>query len=217
MGKLKGITMNPDDNALNDIKSERTLVLLKPDAVTRHIVGEILQRFERKNMKIIGIKMVWPTAERAGEHYADDEEWYKDTGGKTLANYEKQGVEMSSTAREMGVKIRDTLMESLTAGPVVALVLEGAHVIELTRTMRGSTSPRDAVPGTIGFDYTLDSYELSDSGGWSIRNVIHCSDSPESSAREITLWFNEDEVLNYETVGSRVMYTKDWYQHTDNK
>ena len=207
--------MQPDDKKLEKIRTERTLVLLKPDAVSRHIVGEILQRFERKNMKIVGLKLVWPTKKMAGDHYADDDEWYEDTGGKTLGNYEKQGVKLDMTAREMGVKIRNTLMESLTAGPVVAIVLEGAHVIELTRKMRGSTSPRDAEPGTIGFDYTLDSYELSDSGGWSIRNIIHCSDSAENSEREIAIWFNDGEVLNYETAGSRVMYTKDWYQHTD--
>lgn len=207
--------MQPDDKKLDEIRGERTLVLLKPDAVSRHIVGEILQRFERKNMKIVGLKLVWPTKDMAGEHYADDDAWYEDTGGKTLGNYKKQGVELDMTAREMGVKIRNTLMESLTAGPVVAIVLEGAHVIELTRKMRGSTSPRDAEPGTIGFDYTLDSYELSDSGGWSIRNIIHCSDSVENAEREIAIWFNKGEVLSYETAGSRVMYTKDWYQHTD--
>ncbi len=207
--------MEPDAKKLDQIRSERTLVLLKPDAVSRHIVGEIMQRFERKNMKIVGMKMIWPTSEKAGQHYADDEEWYEDTGGKTVANYKKQGIDTGMTAREMGVKIRDTLMESLTAGPIVALVLEGAHVIELARKMRGSTSPRDGEPGTIGFDYTLDSYELSDSGGWSIRNVMHCSDSVENANREIAVWFDVDEVLNYETSGSRIMYTKDWYQHTD--
>ncbi len=207
--------MNPDAQQLHKIKSERTLVLLKPDAVSRHIVGEIMQRFERKNMKIVGLKMVWPTEDQAGSHYADDDAWYEDTGGKTLSNYKKQGHDIDMTAREMGVKIRNTLMESLTAGPVVAIVLEGAHVIELTRAMRGSTSPRDAIPGTIGFDYTLDSYELSDSGGWSIRNIIHCSDSVDNAEREMAIWFNDGEILNYETAGSRVMYTKDWYQHTD--
>lgn len=209
--------MNPDSKRLDEIRSEQSLVLLKPDAVSRHIIGEILQRFERKNMKIVGLKMVWPTKDLAGKHYADDEEWYENTGGKTLANYTKQGVDLGLSAREMGVKIRNTLMESLTAGPVVAIVLEGAHVIELTRKMRGSTSPRDAEPGTIGFDYTLDSYELSDSGGWSIRNVIHCSDSPENAAREVAIWFKPEEVLSYETLGSQLMYTKDWYQHTDEK
>ncbi len=206
--------MQPNEEKLQQIKSERTLVLLKPDAVARHIIGEILQRFERKNMKIVGLKMVWATQSQAEQHYADDEEWYQDTGSKTLANYEKQGIKLDLTPKEMAVKIRDTLMESLTAGPVVAIVLEGAHVIELTRKMRGSTSPRDAQPGTIGFDYTLDSYELSDSGGWSIRNIIHCSDSPDNANREIAIWFGEGEVLDYETAGSRVMYTKDWYQRT---
>ena len=207
--------MQPDSKKLDAIRKERTLVLLKPDAVSRHIVGEIMQRFERKNMKIVGLKLAWPTKEKAGLHYADDEDWYQETGSKTLANYKKQGVDLDMTAREMAVRIRNTLMESLTAGPVVAMVLEGAHVIELTRKMRGSTSPRDSEPGTIGFDYTLDSYELSDSGGWSIRNVIHSSDSAENADREIAIWFDKDEVLSYETAGSRVMYTKDWYQHTD--
>lgn len=207
--------MNPDKQQLDNIKSERTLVLLKPDAVARHIVGEIISRFERKGMKIVAMKMVWPSKNLAGQHYVDDESWYKDTGGKTVENYKSQGIDVDISPIEMGKKIRNTLMESMTAGPVMAIVLEGAHVIELCRIMRGSTSPRNAQPGTIGFDYTLDSYELSDSGGWSIRNVIHCSDSTENANREIELWFNDNEVLNYETAGSRVMYTKDWYQHKD--
>ena len=207
--------MQPDADKLDEIRRERTLVLLKPDAVSRHIVGEILQRFERKNMKIVGMKMTWPTKDMAADHYADDEAWYEDTGNKTYNNYKEQGVEIDMTPRELAVRIRNILMESLTAGPVVALVLEGAHVIELTRKMRGSTSPRNAEPGTIGFDYTLDSYELSDRGGWSIRNIIHCSDSVDNANREIDIWFDKHEVLSYETAGSRIMYTKDWYQHTD--
>ncbi len=204
--------MRPDEQELKSIKSERTLVLLKPDAVSRHLVGEIIQRFERKNLKIIGLKMVWPTKEQTGRHYAEDEEWYLDTGGRTLKNYEDQGVKLSLTAREMGVKIREINMENLSAGPVVAIALEGAHVVESARKMRGQTSPRSSQPGTIGFDYSVDSYELADRGGWAVRNIIHCSDSSENANRELMIWFEEHELLSFETAHSRVVYTKDWYQ-----
>jgi nucleoside-diphosphate kinase len=115
------------------------------------------------------------------------------------------------SARELALNTHRKLMESLTAGPVVALALEGAHVIEVVRKMRGATSPLFSDVGTIGFDYSLESYELSDSGDWAIKNIIHGSDSPESAEREIAIWFKPEEVVNYETAITEVAYTKNWY------
>ena len=203
--------MKPDEQMLEQLRRERTLVLIKPDAVARHLVGEIISRFERKGIKLAAMKLVWPTEEMTDKHYTDSEEWYMDTGNRTYQGYIEKGIEPPMGPRELAVEVRHKLMDALTAGPVVALVLEGAHVIEVVRKMRGATSPLKAEVGTIGFDYTLESYQVSDAGGWAIKNIIHASDSVENAAREIAIWFKPDEVVDYETVITEVAYTKNWY------
>lgn len=203
--------MKPDEKMLKDLRHERSLVLIKPDAVARHIVGEIISRFERKGLKLVALKLVWPDEEKTGQHYVATEEWLMDTGGKTYQSYVDKGVTPPVGPRELALQVRERLMESLTAGPVVAMVLEGAHVIEVVRKMRGATSPLGAEVGTIGFDYSLESYQLSDAGGWAIKNIIHASDSRENAEREIKIWFQPDELVNYETVITEVAYTRNWY------
>lgn len=199
-----------DDKKLIELRNERTLVLLKPDAVKRQIVGELVTRFERKGLKICGMKMVVPTEALAGQHYTDSEEWLKDSGERTYNSYVEKGIEPPMSARDLALNTRRKLMGGLTAGPLVALVLQGAHVIEIVRKMRGATSPQAADVGTIGFDYSVDSYELADAGDWPIRNIIHASDSVENAEREINIWFNEGEVLDYTSAIEHILYSKDW-------
>lgn len=199
-----------DDKKLIELRNERTLVLLKPDAVKRQIVGELVTRFERKGLKICGMKMVMPTEALAGQHYTDSEEWLKDSGERTYNSYVEKGIEPPMSARDLALNTRRKLMGGLTAGPLVALVLQGAHVIEIVRKMRGATSPQAADVGTIGFDYSVDSYELADAGDWPIRNIIHASDSVENAEREINIWFNEGEVLDYTSAIEHILYSKDW-------
>ena len=202
----------PDQKKLDEMRRERTLVIIKPDGVMRHIVGEVLSRFERKGLKIVGMKMLWPSRKLAERHYVDTEEWLESSGTRTYNSYLEKGITPTLTPREIALNTRRKLIDHLTAGPVVALVLEGAHAIEVVRKMRGNTSPRSAEVGTIGFDYTLESYELSDAGDWAIKNVIHASDSPAEVAREIKLWFASDELVNYDTAIDHVIYTNDWFQ-----
>ncbi|HEY6737140.1 MAG TPA: nucleoside-diphosphate kinase [Candidatus Saccharimonadia bacterium] len=202
--------MEGNDKRLAELRHERSLVLIKPDAVARHLVGEILNRFERKGLKIAALKLVWPTLEMAGEHYELTEEWLKSSGERTYKGYLDKGLEPPAEPRELAMNTRRKLMDALTAGPVVAMVLEGAHVIEVVRKMRGNTSPLFAEVGTIGFDYSLESYELSDAGDWAIKNIIHGSDSPESAAREMNIWFRPEDIVEYETIVTEMAYKKDW-------
>lgn len=199
-----------DDKKLMELRNGRTLVLLKPDAVKRQIVGELVTRFERKGLKICGMKMVMPTEAHAGQHYTDSEEWLKESGERTYNSYVEKGIEPPMSARDLALNTRRKLMGGLTAGPLVALVLQGAHVIEIVRKMRGATSPQAADVGTIGFDYSVDSYELADAGDWPIRNIIHASDSVENAEREINIWFNEGEVLDYTSAIEHILYSKEW-------
>ncbi len=207
---------NADKQRLDALRREKSLVVIKPDAVMRKLVGELITRFERKGLKIVGLKMVWPSRDLAERHYIDSEEWLVETGTKTVNSYLEKGVTTDLTAREIGLNTRQKLVHHMTAGPVVAMILEGAHSIEVVRKMRGATSPLAASVGTIGFDYTLESYELADAGDWAIKNVIHASDSPENSAREIKIWFKPEEVVDYDTTIDRVLYSNDWFQRPKN-
>ena len=208
----KDIIINGDKERLELLRHERSLVIIKPDGVIRHLVGEIISRFESKGLKIVAMKMIHPTKELVENHYMADEDWYMSTGTRTLAGYETQGIDAGMTAREIGLNTRRKLMEYLGAGPVVVMVLEGAHVIESVRKMRGATSPLGAEVGSIGFDYTLESYNLADAGGWAIRNIIHGSDAPEAAQREIKLWFKDDEIVEYSTALEHIIYGTEWHQ-----
>jgi nucleoside-diphosphate kinase len=201
-----------DPKKLEELKRERTLVLIKPDAVARHLVGEIITRFERKGIKLAALKLVHPTKQQTEAHYTDSEEWIKDTGERTYQSYLDKGLEPPAQPRELALRVRSMLMEALLAGPVVAMVLEGAHVIEAVRKMRGATSPTNADVGTIGFDYSVSSYQVSDAGDWPVQNIIHGSDSPANAEREIAIWFKPEEIIDYETVITKVFYKKDWHK-----
>ena len=203
--------MQPDKDKLQKLITEKSLVIIKPDGVLRGIVGELITRFERKGLKIIGMKMLWPNKDLVAKHYTDSEEWLMDTGTRAYNNYVEKGVKIEATPKELAMEIRNRLVDLMTAGPVVVLVLQGAHAIEVVRRMRGSTSPLKADVGTIGFDYTLESYELADTGGWAIRNVIHASDSNENADREINIWFTKNEILDYSTAIDDILYGINWY------
>jgi len=135
---------------------ERTFVALKPDAVKRGLIGRIIERFENKGYQIIGLKIMTISRELAGRHYAE----------------------------HVGKPFYDNLIEYITSGPVVAMVLEGENTVEAVRNMMGATNPNNAEAGTIRADFaqTMDA------------NVVHGSDSVESAKREIALFFKEDEL-----------------------
>ncbi|MCM2325460.1 MAG: nucleoside-diphosphate kinase [Candidatus Woesearchaeota archaeon] len=151
---------------------ERTLVLLKPDAVQRGLIGEIITRFEKVGLKMVGMKMVWVDRDFSKKHYKDHVEkgFYK-------------GLE-------------DFIVE----GPLLALAVEGIHAVELIRKMVGSTEPRKALPGTIRGDFAQHSYEYADKKGIAIKNLIHASDTAENAKRELELWFKKEEMHSYKTL-----------------
>tara|TARA_Y100000310_G_scaffold344538_1_gene457828 strand:- start:2492 stop:3070 length:579 start_codon:yes stop_codon:yes gene_type:complete len=187
---------------------ERSLVLLKPDAVQRGISGEIISKFEKATLKIIGLKMVYADEDIAGTHYANDEEWLKSVGTKTKASYEKRGVEVTETELEIGQRIRRQLMHFISMSPCVAICIEGHNAIKKVRNIVGPTAPSDAQPGTIRGDFSIDSYSLADQSGRPIQNLIHASDSKESAEKEINIWFTEKEIHPYKRVDEELIYRK---------
>lgn len=187
---------------------EKTLVLLKPDSVQRGLIGEIISRFERVGLKIIGMKMVYADEKLAGEHYADDEEWYKSVGEKASNAAKKRGVEEKRTPVEIGMAVRDMLMSYISMSPVIALVLEGHGAVKLVRKLVGDTNPQSSAPGTIRGDYTIDSYALADTSGRPIQNLIHASGEVHEAEREIKLWFKDEELHAWKRVDEALIYRK---------
>ena len=189
---------------------ERSLLILKPDAVQRGLVGEIISRFERKGLKIVGMKMIWPDKKLAVKHYYKSKEEKTITGERTIASYKARGVELKDTPIAIAERIQKRLVNYLTTGPVIAFVLEGAHAIDFVRKIRGNTSPLDADVDTITADYTIDSYFLSDPDERSVRNLVHASGSMAEAKREIDLWFKKEELHNYDLAIDKILYSKEW-------
>jgi len=178
---------------------EKTLVLIKPDGVVRSLVGEIISRFEKTGLKIIAMKMLWADEELAKKHYILEESWAKATFERTKATKEKEGKTMPyKDHMDFGKTIQQWNANFLREGPVIALVLEGPHAVEIVRKMVGTTEPRQSPPGTIRGDYAMiESYTLSDEKKRVLRNLVHASDSVETANREITVWFSPKEIHSY--------------------
>jgi len=181
--------------------NQRTLVLVKPDGVERGLVGEIIHRFEKVGLKIIGLKMVKVDADLAFKHYGQNEEWFEKIGEKVREFYNRVGYDPGEefnklSNRQIGELVQKWNVEYLVAGPVVAIVLEGPHAIEVVRKIIGPTYPEEAPPGTIRGDYALDSPLTSNLEKRSVRNLIHASSKLEEADLEIKLWFKEDELIN---------------------
>lgn len=155
---------------------EKTLVVIKPDGVQRGLTGRIIERFENAGLKIIGMKMAHVDEQFAAKHYFD-------------------------VAERRGEKVFKANLDFITAGPVVAMVLEGVEAIATVRKIVGDTEPKGAMPGTIRGDFAHQSYEWTNKGNVkAIRNLIHASSSKSDAKKEISLWFNKAEIHTYKTV-----------------
>lgn len=190
---------------------EQTLIVFKPDAVQRGVISEILGRFERVGLKIVASKMLMVTDDLAAKHYpVTREEFLRGMGEKTLENYEKYGIDAqerhgTTDTLEIGKMIRTWLIEYMKESPVLAIVLEGPHAVELVRKMLGHTLPLLAAPGTIRGDYAYDSSYLANRDARAIKNLLHASGTVEEAEYEIPLWFGKDEIFSYERVEEKVM------------
>jgi len=190
-------------------KNERTLVLLKPDAVQRSLIGEIIKRFERVGLKFLTLKMVIPVSEQALEHYYKEDDWFKMVGNRTIEALKIKNQPIEKSAIEYGKDRQKALVNFLCAGPVVVMVLQGNQVCEIVRKIVGGTEPRTSDVGTIRGDYTIDSYALADFDDRAVRNLVHASENPEEAEREIKLWFTEGEILKYNLVQDEILYDVD--------
>lgn len=159
-------------------KTERTLIVFKPDSVQRGIVGEILSRFEKAGLKIIGAKMLQPSYDHYYHHYES----------------------IGNMISRRGQRTFEITLSMMNEGPVIAFVLEGIEAVELVRKMVGSTEPKSALPGTIRGDYAHMSFSYANENQIGIPNVIHASGNREEAEKEIDYWFSETELFSYTAV-----------------
>jgi nucleoside-diphosphate kinase len=154
---------------------ERTLVILKPDAVQRGLTGRVIQRFEDAGLKIVGMKMKWVNEDFGKRHYFD-------------------------LAQRRGEDVLKRMLRYITEGPVIVFVLEGISAVEQVRKMSGSTEPKSASPGTIRGDFSHYSYAAGDAKNIGVKNIVHSSGSLDEAKYEIALWFTPEELHTYKTV-----------------
>ncbi len=157
---------------------ERTLIVFKPDAVQRGLVGEILHRFERAGLKVVGAKMIHPDYDHYFQHY--------------------EGIGTLKTRK--GEKIFEDQLAAMQESPVIAMVLEGVEAVEFVRKMVGDTQPKTAQPGTIRGDYAHVTYGAAASVNRGVANIIHASAELDEAQKEIAHWFKPGELFDYEAV-----------------
>jgi nucleoside-diphosphate kinase len=191
---------------------ERSLVLVKPDGVQRGLIGEIISRFEKAGLKIIGAKMIHVDKELVSKHYPDSRtELLENIGKKTLETYAKYGMDANEELGTMdpvalGKMVNSWNMEFLSSGPVMAMVLEGVHAIDSIRMIVGATLPVFAQPGTIRGDFSIDSPALANTKKRPVRNLVHASGNLEEAKYEIQLWFHENELYSYRRADEAIMF-----------
>ena len=162
------------------MQKERTLVLLKPDAVQRNLAGEIISRFERVGFKIVAMKFLLPSKDQVRSHYKINE--------------------------ALKPEILERLVEFMSASPIVAVVLEGNKAIPIVRKLVGSTEPLQSDVRPIRGDFTVDSYDLADADKRAVRNLVHASSSESDAEKEIKVWFANEELVNYKTIREKILY-----------
>ncbi len=185
---------------------ERTYVMIKPDGVRKGLIGEVIKRFEQRDLKIVAIEMFEPTRELIDGHYPSDEKWIRRVGQKTLSTYEKYGFDAmkelgTEDELEIGQKVRGWLLDFMVSAPMVRMVVQGTHAIDMVRKIAGETMPYLADMGTIRGDYSNDSPALANKEKRAVMNIVHASETPEEAEHEIKYWFGDKPIFDYSRFG----------------
>lgn len=189
-------------------KEEKTFVLIKPDGVRKGLVGEVIKRFEQRDLKIVALEMFQPTAKQIDNHYPKDAAWITRLGEKTLATYEKYGYdaekELGSTdARVIGPHVRKWVIDYMISAPLVKMVVQGVHAVDMVRKIAGPTMPYVADMGTLRGDYSSDSPALANKEKRAVMNILHASETQQEAKHEIEYWFGKGKsaVFQYKRYG----------------
>lgn len=187
-------------------KHERTFVIIKPDGVQRGLIGEIIRRFERTGLKLVGTRFGIADEKKLWEHYNKDDAWFLKKGTKIAEDKKAAGLPVEKEPIEYGKDIIRQLVAFMTSGPVFMMVWEGNQAAAVIRKITGGTEPATSDVGTIRGDLTIDSYGIAAVDDRAVRNLIHCSENVEDANREVSLWFTESELLDYRLITEAILY-----------
>lgn len=192
-------------------KEEKTVVLIKPDGVKRGLVGEIISRIEKRGLKIISLEMFHAQKEQIDNHYPKDEKWIRRLGEKTFKNYQEFGLDVkkdfgTEDSFEIGKRIREWLVDYLTSGPMVKMIVKGVHAISMVRKLAGATMPTEAEMGTIRGDFSVDSATAANRDKRAVHNVLHVSETLEEAEHELDFWFAAEDIYDYKRVEEDLMF-----------
>lgn len=184
-------------------KEEKTFILIKPDGVRKGLIGEVIKRFEQRDLKVVALEMFQPTVEQIDNHYPKDEAWVRRLGQKTLSTYEKYGYDAeeelgTSDDLQIGKMVRQWLVDYMTSSPLVRMVIEGIHAVDMVRKIAGDTMPYKADMGTIRGDYSNDSPALANKEKRAVMNIVHASETPQEAQHEIKYWFGDRPIFDYQ-------------------
>lgn len=193
------------------LKQERTVVLIKPDGVKRGLIGEIISRIERRGLKVIACKMIHATADQIDGHYPKDENYIDNLGQKSINTYQKYNMDPikemgTDDGYKIGVEVRKWLVNGMTEGPIIKMVIEGIHAIEMVRKIVGKTIPAFSEMGTIRGDFSVDSPDLANRQKRAIRNLIHASGDAQEATHELAYWFSPEEIFDYKRAEEDIMF-----------
>ena len=182
---------------------ERTLIIIKPDAVKRGLVGKVIETFENVGLKLMAGKMLKPSADVIKNHYPGTPEWICEMGEKTLSSFKQSGADVkkqfgTDDPAKLGAFVYDRLIKYWSEGPIVVMIWEGPEAVAIARKLRGHTIPLLAQTGTLHSDYSFDSSTLSSSLDRVVKTFVHASGTIEEAEREIKYWFPKIEFTNYE-------------------
>jgi nucleoside-diphosphate kinase len=185
---------------------EKTFVIIKPDAVQRNLIGDIISRIERTGLKIVALKMIVAKEDILWKHYNKDDAWFLEKGNIAIESRNSQGLPIEKEAIEYGKDILRANIEFMISGPVIAFIVQGNQAVGIVKKIVGGTEPLTSDVGTIRGDYTVDTYALANSSSRAVRNLLHCSDKVSEAEREIALWFDESEIIKYNLANERILY-----------
>ncbi len=180
--------------------------MIKPDGVRKGLVGEIIKRLEQRDLKIVALEMFQATKEQVHNHYPKDEKWIHRLGEKTNVTYQKYGYDMqkelgTTDLLTAGKMVREWLIDYMTSAPMVRMIVQGIHAVDMTRKIVGPTMPYQAEMGTIRGDYSADSPALANKEKRAVMNLVHASETPEEAAHEIEFWFGNQKPFSYKRFG----------------
>lgn len=187
-------------------KEEKTFVMLKPDGVRKGLIGEVIKRFEQRDLKIVLLEMFMPTHEQIDNHYPKDDAWISRLGEKTSSTYEKYGMDIEKDfgtldKLEIGKAVRGWVIDYMTSAPLVRMVVQGVHAVDMVRKIAGPTLPYMADMGTIRGDFSADSPAVANAEKRAVENIIHASETPEEAEHEMKHWFGDTTPFSYKRYG----------------